>query len=220
MSSPVQIDGYSLTPQNLYALSFGKDTIELSEEAITRVNAGRDVVDQIVASGEIVYGINTGFGLFSNVSVTADKLGELQENLIRSHCAGVGNPLTMARTRMLLAVRINVLAKGHSGIRLSNVQKMIKAFNSSFLPVVPEKGTVGASGDLAPLSHLALGLMGEGKMWDPRTNEIGDAKTILADHNFEPITLGAKEGLALINGTQLIASLGAEAVERAANVAK
>jgi len=127
MSDPMMLlDGYSLTPQMLYKLSFGNTDIALSQDAVERVQAGRDVVDQIVASGEVVYGINTGFGLFSNVTISADKLGELQTNLIRSHSSGVGNPLTMGRTRMLLALRINVLAKGHSGISMVNVLKMIE----------------------------------------------------------------------------------------------
>lgn len=126
----------------------------------------------------------------------------------------------MARTRMLLALRINVLAKGHSGISLLNIEKMIKAFNASCLPCVPQKGTVGASGDLAPLSHLALGLIGEGKMWNPKTKELGEAAEILKENGLSAIVLGAKEGLAMINGTQLIASLGAESIERSSNVAK
>ena len=119
---------------------------------------------------------------------------------------------------MLLALRINVLAKGHSGISQETLDKLILAFNKDCLSVVPEKGTVGASGDLAQLSHLALGLMGEGLMWAP-DGSIGDASAILASVGLKPIKLGAKEGLAMINGTQLITSLGAEAVERAANVA-
>ncbi len=219
-SSTIELDGLSLTPKRLYNLSFGHTSISLSPEAIDRIKEGRAVVDNIVESQEVVYGINTGFGLFSNVTVKSDQLGELQVNLIRSHSAGVGQPLTPSRTRMLLALRINVLAKGHSGITLENVNKMIDAFNKGCLPVVPAKGTVGASGDLAPLSHLALGLIGEGKMWDPKTGDIGNASEILKENGLTPIILGAKEGLAMINGTQLIASLGAEATERASNVSK
>ena len=200
------IDGYTLTTQELYNLSFGETNLALSPEAIQRVNDGRRVVDLIVKSGEVVYGINTGFGLFSNVTVSADKLGELQVNLIRSHSSGVGEALTVPRTRMLLALRINVLAKGHSGISLENLEKMIKAFNLGLLPAVPQKGTVGASGDLAPLSHLALGLIGEGKMWDVKAEGgpvLGEAEEILAREGLDPIILGAKEGLAMINGTQV-----------------
>ncbi|KAG7281035.1 hypothetical protein CRUP_016667, partial [Coryphaenoides rupestris] len=144
---------------------------------------------------------------------------ELQENLVRSHSAGVGNPLSPERTRMLLALRINVLAKGYSGISLETLHAMIQAFNASCLSFVPEKGTVGASGDLAPLSHLALGLMGEGRMWSPKSGW-ADAKYVLEAHGLKPITLRPKEGLALINGTQMITSLGAEAVERALSIAR
>jgi len=221
MSKPIlYLDGYSLTPKELFNLSSGSVDIALTPDSEERIKAGREVVDRIVESGEVVYGINTGFGLFSNVTVSSDKLGELQVNLIRSHSSGVGEPLTPQRTRMLLALRINVLAKGHSGISLENTAKMIKAFNAGCLPMVPCKGTVGASGDLAPLSHLALGLIGEGKMHDLETGKISDAATVLKKNNLEPIILGAKEGLAMINGTQLIASLGAEAVCRSYNVAR
>uniref|UniRef100_A0AAQ6ARU4 Histidine ammonia-lyase n=1 Tax=Amphiprion ocellaris TaxID=80972 RepID=A0AAQ6ARU4_AMPOC len=167
----------------------------------------------------VVYGITTGFGKFARTVIPVSKLKELQENLVRSHSAGVGNPLSPERTRMLLALRINVLAKGHSGISLETLHAMIQAFNASCLSFVPEKGTVGASGDLAPLSHLALGLMGEGKMWSPKSGW-ADAKYVLEAHGLKPITLKPKEGLALINGTQMITSLGAEAVERAQAIAR
>uniref|UniRef100_A0A8C7H300 Histidine ammonia-lyase n=1 Tax=Oncorhynchus kisutch TaxID=8019 RepID=A0A8C7H300_ONCKI len=166
-----------------------------------------------------VYGITTGFGKFARTVIPVHKLKELQENLVRSHSAGVGNPLSPERTRMLLALRINVLAKGYSGISLETLHRMIQAFNASCLSFVPEKGTVGASGDLAPLSHLALGLMGEGKMWSPKSGW-ADAKYVLEAHGLKPISLKPKEGLALINGTQMITSLGAEAVERAQAIAR
>jgi histidine ammonia-lyase len=212
------LDGETLTTADLYRASKGEVTLELGTDARTRAGLGRDVVDRITKTGEVVYGINTGFGLFSNVTVEPEQLSQLQVNLIRSHACGVGTPLTMERTRMLLALRINVLAKGHSGISLRVVDQMIAAWNKSCIPVVPQKGTVGASGDLAPLSHLALGLMGEGMMWDPRDGQQHPAADVLAAHGLRPIELTAKEGLAMINGTQLIASLGSEAVERADNV--
>nr|CAD7585848.1 unnamed protein product [Timema genevievae] len=139
---------------------------------------------------------------------------ELQYNLIRSHAAGVGTPLSPEKTRMLLALRINVLAKGHSGISLNTLNTLIAAFNASCLSMVPEQGSVGASGDLAPLAHLALGLLGEGEMWSPKTGW-ENANKVLEAHGLKPLKLSAKEGIALINGTQLITSLGAEAVERA-----
>lgn len=219
--SVVELDGESLTTDVLWSLSTGNFEVKLSGEARAHAGAGRAVVDKISKSGEIVYGINTGFGLFANVTVSNDQLSELQENLIRSHSSGVGAPLTRNQSRMLLALRINVLAKGHSGISLEVLDQMIAAFNADCLPVIPSKGTVGASGDLAPLAHLALGLMGEGHLWDPSSPGCqGNAAEVLAKHGLRPIRLGAKEGLAMINGTQLIASLGSEAISRAERVAK
>jgi histidine ammonia-lyase len=215
----VSLDGETLTTEALYDCAHGA-TIVLTPEAKQRIVDGRSVVSRALATGDTFYGINTGFGLFSNVCISDDKIIELQENLIRSHASGVGEPLSINQTRMLLALRINILAKGHSGIRLEIVEQMVAAYNHGCLPVVPRKGTVGASGDLAPLSHIALGLMGEGDMWDPRTSSISSATAVLSAHGLSPIQLGAKEGLAMINGTQLIAALGAEATERAARVAR
>mmetsp|Transcript_100272 Transcript_100272/g.189100 ORF Transcript_100272/g.189100 Transcript_100272/m.189100 type:complete len:651 (-) Transcript_100272:53-2005(-) len=217
----VDLDGESLTTEMLYSLSKGKLQIKLTDEARAHAGAGRAVVDKISKSGEVVYGINTGFGLFANVTVSNDQLSELQENLIRSHSSGVGAPLSREQSRMLLALRINVLAKGHSGISLEVLDQMIAAFNADCLPVVPSKGTVGASGDLAPLSHLALGLMGEGELWDPKKpGSRAPASQVLQAAGLRPIRLGAKEGLAMINGTQLIASLGSEAISRAEQIAR
>lgn len=216
----VLLNGETLEPQDLVRLSEGGLDIDLTPDAWARVAEGRKVVDSILAEGKVAYGINTGFGLFSEVVIDSSKLRELQENLIRSHSAGVGEPLSRARTRMLLALRANVLAKGHSGVRTETLEQFLAAFNKDCLSVVPVKGTVGASGDLAPLSHLALGLMGEGQMWDPRSGSIGSAAEVLKTNGLRPIVLGAKEGLALINGTQLITSLGAEALVRAENVAR
>ncbi|XP_062522261.1 histidine ammonia-lyase-like [Corticium candelabrum] len=218
-SKALVIDGCSLTPADLHLLGRGDTKIELAECSVERVKKARQQVDKIVAENRVVYGITTGFGKFARTSISPEKLGELQCNLIRSHAAGVGNPLTPERTRMLLALRINVLAKGYSGISLHVLQQYVDAFNASCLPWVPEKGSVGASGDLAPLSHLALGLMGEGKMWSKETGW-KKAKEVLDVHGLTPIVLSPKEGLALINGTQLITALGAECVERAAIIAR
>lgn len=223
------LDGVSLCAEDLVALSKGQRRLALSAQAWERVVRGREVVDNILKdSSRVAYGINTGFGLFSNVIISPDKLTELQENLIRSHSSGTGEPLSPSQTRMLLALRINVLSKGHSGIRAETLQQLIVAFNNDCLSVVPSKGTVGASGDLAPLAHLALGMMGEGKMWDKVVDTrsgkahfvVTDAANVLANHGLEPVQLGAKEGLAMINGTQLITSIGAEAVVRAENIAR
>ncbi|XP_033491912.2 histidine ammonia-lyase [Epinephelus lanceolatus] len=215
----ISLDGNSLTTTDLVNLGRGLYKIKLTQEAENKVVQSRELLDTIVKENKVVYGITTGFGKFARTVIPVSKLKELQENLVRSHSAGVGNPLSPERTRMLLALRINVLAKGHSGISLETLHAMIQAFNASCLSFVPEKGTVGASGDLAPLSHLALGLMGEGKMWSPKSGW-ADAKYVLEAHGLKPISLKPKEGLALINGTQMITSLGAEAVERAQAIAR
>ncbi|TNN00311.1 hypothetical protein fugu_011557 [Takifugu bimaculatus] len=215
----ISLDGNSLSSTDLVNLGRGLYKIKLTAEAEIKVVQSRELLDTIVKENKVVYGITTGFGKFARTVIPVSKLEELQENLVRSHSAGVGNPLSPERTRMLLALRINVLAKGHSGISLETLQAMIQAFNASCLSFVPEKGTVGASGDLAPLSHLALGLMGEGKMWSPKSGW-ADAKYVLEAHGLRPISLKPKEGLALINGTQMITSLGAEAVERAQAIAR
>ncbi|XP_071350967.1 histidine ammonia-lyase [Trachinotus anak] len=215
----LSLDGSSLTSTDLVNLGRGLYKIKLTPEAETKVVQSRELLDTIVKENKVVYGITTGFGKFARTVIPVSKLKELQENLVRSHSAGVGNPLSPERTRMLLALRINVLAKGHSGISLETLHAMIQAFNASCLSFVPEKGTVGASGDLAPLSHLALGLMGEGKMWSPKSGW-ADAKYVLEAHGLKPVSLKPKEGLALINGTQMITSLGAEAVERAQAIAR
>ncbi|GLE07830.1 hypothetical protein PINS_up018536 [Pythium insidiosum] len=221
------LDGVSLCVEDLVALSKGERKITLSAQAWERVAHGREVVDNILKDPtRVAYGINTGFGLFSNVIISPEKLTELQENLIRSHSSGTGKPLSPNQTRMLLALRINVLSKGHSGIRTETLQQLIDAFNADCLSVVPAQGTVGASGDLAPLAHLALGMMGEGPMWDKVVEngvtrfEIGEAAVVLAKNGLNPVQLGAKEGLAMINGTQLITSIGAEAVVRAENISR
>lgn len=172
-------------------------------------------MDDIVASDKVVYGINTGFGNFANVVISKEKLQELQMNLIRSHAVGVGNALDLTLARMLCILRINVLAKGYSGISAPTLKSLIAMLNHNVLPLIPVQGTVGASGDLCPLAHLALGLIGEGQMWNPLSSSYQDAATVLSQHNLKPVALQAKEGLALINGTQFISAIGVEALVRA-----
>nr|XP_044600733.1 histidine ammonia-lyase isoform X2 [Equus asinus] len=215
----IALDGDSLTTEDLVNLGNGHYKIKLTPTAEKKVQKSREVIDSIVRENTVVYGITTGFGKFARTVIPINKLEELQVNLVRSHSSGVGKPLIPERCRMLLALRINVLAKGYSGISLETLKQVIEVFNASCLPYVPEKGTVGASGDLAPLSHLALGLIGEGKMWSPKSGW-ADAKYVLEAHGLKPVVLKPKEGLALINGTQMITSLGCEAVERASAIAR
>nr|XP_031539104.1 histidine ammonia-lyase isoform X3 [Vicugna pacos] len=215
----IALDGDSLTTEDLVSLGKGHYKIKLTPTAEKKVQKSREVIDSIVKEKTVVYGITTGFGKFARTVIPTSKLEELQFNLVRSHSSGVGKPLIPERCRMLLALRINVLAKGYSGISLETLKQVIEVFNASCLPYIPEKGTVGASGDLAPLSHLALGLIGEGKMWSPKSGW-ADAKYVLEAHGLKPVVLKPKEGLALINGTQMITSLGCEAVERASAIAR
>ncbi|CAL8093267.1 unnamed protein product [Calicophoron daubneyi] len=209
----IYLDGESLTPEDLVKLGQGHYRIALTKESIKRVEAARKVVEDVIARGKITYGVNTGFGMFANTVIPNEKLTQLQFSLIRSHAAGVGDPVGLQATRMLFALRINVLSKGYSGISLDTLEKMIKIYNASCLPWIPEKGSVGASGDLAPLAHLALGLIGEGEMWSPLTGWT-TAKNALVSNNLVPLDLKPKEGLCLINGTQLITSIGARALVR------
>lgn len=215
----IELDGACLSTEDVMKLGSGHYGIKLSPGVEERVAHCRRFVDKIVESGKVVYGINTGFGQFANTVIPRDKLSELQVNLIRSHAAGVGAPLPPDKVRRFLALRINVLAKGYSGVSPRVLQQLVDAFNNDCLPLVPEKGTVGASGDLAPLSHMALGLMGEGRAWSPVTGW-ASADEVLQANGLEPIKLGPKEGLALINGTQFICAIGVEAAERAATIAR
>jgi len=192
--------------------------VDLTPDAWKRVRAARGVIDRVLERGEVVYGINTGFGAFSHVIIPPDKLSELQENLIRSHACGVGKRLPVHRARMLFALRLNVLARGRSGIDPDTLSHLLKAFNLGLVAEVPEQGSVGASGDLAPLAHLALAFLGEGNMWHPRQQQWLPASDVLRDYGMQPRKLGAKEGLALINGTQFITSLTTEALLRAENL--
>ncbi|HEY3400680.1 MAG TPA: histidine ammonia-lyase [Geothrix sp.] len=207
----IRLDGTSLTAPLLACIAAGEGVV-LDEGALALVVENRAVVDRIVAEGRTVYGINTGFGQFATVVIPPDQLQQLQLNLIRSHAAGVGEPLPKDQTRALMAARINCLLKAHSGIRPEPIHLLTECLNRDVVPVVPSQGSVGASGDLAPLAHMALLLVGEGLAWGSDGQMPGGEA--LAQAGLKPVTLQAKEGLALINGTQLITSLGNLAAEK------
>src|SRR5687767_11173525 len=156
------LDGARLTLEDLESVARTRRTVSLSPAAREAVARSRRVVDDAVARGDVVYGVTTGFGSFADVVVPRDRLGQLQLNLVRSHAAGVGDPLDEAETRALMVLRANVLAKGYSGIRTQTLDLLVAMLNARIHPVVPSQGSVGASGDLAPLAHLALALVGEG----------------------------------------------------------
>ena len=243
----IQLDGSSLTIEQLLRIADEREPVALAPDARERVRASRAVVERRALSDEPAYGINTGFGSFADVKIAADALEALQLNLLRSHAAGVGHPLPERSVRATMALRANVLAKGFSGIRVDTLEALIALLNRGVHPSVPSRGSVGASGDLAPLAHLALVLVGEGEVLDDdeerkgredrndnqdsmrspravRLNVIPGADA-LARAGLKPVTLGPKEGLALINGTQpstavlALALAAAEQLARAADIA-
>ncbi len=207
----LELSGLELNAGGLARIAAG-EAVSLDPAALAAVVANRSVIDRILAEGRTVYGINTGFGQFATVVIPPDQLQQLQLNLIRSHAAGVGEPLPLDQTRALMAARINCLLRAHSGIRPEPIHLLAACLNKNVLPVIPSQGSVGASGDLAPLAHMALMLVGEGLAWrDGKQIPGGEG---LKAEGLEPIQLQAKEGLALINGTQLITSLGCLALQR------
>lgn len=219
----VILDGYSLTHALLATIAHEGATVALSDEARAKVEQARRVVDRTASGPAAVYGVNTGFGSFAEVRIDADALDALQVNLVRSHAAGVGEPLPQPTVRAMMALRANVLARGHSGIRLETLDALLALLNAGVHPVVPSRGSVGASGDLAPLAHLALVLIGEGHVIGPDGVRM-PATTALARNALHPVRLAPKEGLALINGTQAstavlaLALVVAERLARAADI--
>ncbi|MFA6456167.1 MAG: histidine ammonia-lyase [Bacteroidota bacterium] len=201
----LQLTGNSLTIAALAetAVDF-KQKISLAPSAMKAMARSRALVEQWLANDEVIYGVTTGFGEFANVRIPFDKIELLQRNLIFSHAAGAGNPLPYEVVRAMMILRINALAKGFSGIRPETVAFIVKFFNAGLIPVVPSQGSVGSSGDLVQLAHLVLTMMGHGKIFDSRSNRIESAKSLLSKNSLQPIRLSAKEGLALINGTQMM----------------
>ncbi|MDF1565207.1 MAG: histidine ammonia-lyase [Deltaproteobacteria bacterium] len=216
--TPLEIDGNSLTLEAIREVALRQRRVSLSEEAVTRIDAAREVVEEILRTGQVAYGVNTGFGNLAEVRIDDDALERLQLNLLRSHAVGVGAPLSIEESRALLLLRANVLAKGVSGIRRSTVEALLALLEADVIPVVPSKGSVGASGDLAPLAHLALVLVGEGEAHFEGERLPGDEA--LARAGLEPVTLAAKEGLCLVNGTQAMAAVGTLTLLRAEGLAE
>jgi histidine ammonia-lyase len=221
----IVIDGESLSLPDLVAIADDHAAIALSEAAAARVDAARAVVEAKAEAGDAVYGINTGFGALAETPIPRDALGALQLNLLRSHAAGVGDPLPVRAVRAAMALRANVLAKGYSGIRRSTLDLLIAMINGRVHPRVPSRGSVGASGDLAPLAHLSLVLIGEGDATVGDDHQVRRGAEALRAAGLAPVTLAAKEGLALINGTQpstaiaALAAAGADRLARAADIA-
>lgn len=207
------LTGNELGLDELWRVAVEAEEVELHPQTRTRVIKCRDYIEQLIAEGKKVYGLTTGFGKFSNIRIPDEQLEELQENLILSHAAGVGPYLSIPETRAVMLLRINVLAKGLSGIRLSTLEALIELLNRGVHPCIPEQGSVGASGDLAPLSHLVLVLLGKG--YAIYQNEILPGEAALQKIGLSPIKLQAKEGLALNNGTQVMTALTSLSLHRA-----
>jgi histidine ammonia-lyase len=201
----VALTGNDLTFDQLYAVALQHESVSLSSDAVARMNASRAVVDKLLKEGQTAYGINTGFGKLASVRISAEQVRQLQVNLVRSHACGVGAPLSESETRGMILLRANALAKGLSGVRPVIVETLCEMLNNEVHPVIPSQGSVGASGDLAPLAHLAQVVIGEGEaLYRDEKLTGGDA---LKRALISPVTLEAKEGLSLLNGTQGMLSL-------------
>jgi histidine ammonia-lyase len=218
MLQPLTLDGNRLTLDDLEDVARGPRRVALDPVARERVERARKVVDDAVERGAVVYGVTTGFGNFADVVVPRDRLRELQANLVHSHAAGVGEALGEAETRGLMLLRANVLAKGYSGVRVETLELLIAMLNARVHPVVPSQGSVGASGDLAPLAHLALAMIGEGTCVR-EGRPLRGAEALMAA-GLEPVRLEAKEGIALINGTQLMTAVAGLALAEAWRLAR
>src|SRR5438477_3033384 len=213
----MELNGQTLTLTEIATVAFGEAPVKVSSSARPRVSASRRVVEDIVARDDIVYGVSTGFGKLSDVRIPHDALAKLQLNLVRSHACGIGNPLSEPEVRAMMLLRANVLALGFSGVRLELIEALCELLNRRVCPVIPEKGSVGASGDLAPLAHLALTLIGEGEAFFegermPSADALDSAK-------MKPVQLEPKEGLALLNGAQGMHAVGGLALLRAKRLA-
>jgi len=214
----VIIDGNNLSIEDVINVARYNYAVELSDDAIQKVNKSRNLVDRLVEEEKVVYGITTGFGKFSDVVISKEEAKQLQRNLIISHACGVGNPLDEEIVRGIMVLRANALAKGYSGMRLSTLNTLIEMLNKGVHPEIPEKGSLGSSGDLAPLSHMVLVLMGEGEAYYKGQRVSGKEAMELA--GIPTVELTSKEGLAFINGTQVMTAIGAIAIYDAINLIK
>ena len=204
-----------LTIGSVLAIADGKLQAILPGEAIKKINTSHQHVQQIVKNGESVYGINTGFGALANQKISEEDTRLLQYKILQSHSVGVGNPIPLEIARLMLLTKVHALAQGYSGVQLSTIERILWHVENDVIPIVPEKGSVGASGDLAPLAHLFLPLIGLGEVVYKGTRK--RTQEVLNTFNLSPIKLGPKEGLALINGTQFILAFAIKAVQRLHN---
>ncbi len=199
----IEVKGEGATLASVWQVAHENVQLKLSDSARAKMKKSRDFIERRMKTGEPIYGVNTGFGAFSSVRISDGEIEQLQQNLIRSHSTGVGTPFTKEQSRAIMYLRANALATGRSGIRPEVVDKILEFMNHDIIPVIPSQGSVGASGDLAPLSHLALALIGEGEVFE----SLSIQKT-LSEKKVLPLKLQAKEGLSLINGCQVMTAIG------------
>lgn len=212
------LTGIDLTLENIISVARDKEKIKIADSAKKKVKKSRRQVEKLVKKGEVVYGITTGFGKFSDKKISPGEVLRLQENLIKSHAVGTGDPLPEEVVRAMMLLRINNLARGHSGIRLKTINQLVEMLNRDIVPWVPDQGSVGASGDLVPLAHIVLVMLGRGKAYYQGKLESGGE--VLKKAGLSPTKLVSKEGLALINGTQMMAALGSIALYDSQNLLK
>ena len=214
----MKLSGEPLTLAEIEQVACERRAVSIDDATRHAIAANRELIERIVDAGETVYGVNTGFGKLSDVRISHENLAELQVNLVRSHAGGVGEPLSEQESRAMLLLRANVLAKGFSGVRPALLDTLVAMLNAGVHPVIPARGSVGASGDLAPLAHLALVVIGEGEAYY-KGERISGAQA-MQRAGIEPLKLAAKEGLALLNGTQAMNAVGSLALARALRAAR
>lgn len=213
----ISLDGHTLTPSEVMRIASGDAMVEVSKDALARVESARSVVERILSNDETVYGINTGFGALVHQRISPDDLTQLQINLIRSHATAIGELMSKESVRAMMAVRINSLAKGNSGVHPDVLTQIVNFLNFDITPAIPRIGSLGASGDLAPLSHMALALIGEGEvLTQDGSTEPTEAQ--LRQHGLIPLELRAKDGLSLINGTSQMCSFLTLSEQRLSNL--
>lgn len=226
-SEILTIDGKSLTLEQIDNFIKNNIRVALTEKAVEKVKTARELIDKWVEEDKVIYGVTTGFGEFANVKISKTDNARLQKNLIMSHSVGVGDPLPPFIVKIMMLLRVNALASGHSGIRLETLNLLIAMINNNILPYIPSQGSVGSSGDLAPLSHLVLAMIGLGKakkfenpLLEKFDDTPSDSAELLQKLNLKPVELSAKEGLALINGTQMMTAFAAYITNRAVELSK